>query len=293
VACPTASECWGVGQDYTTEQIVMGHEVGDAWTLIRGAGGAAQSEQLNAIGCAGPEDCWAVGDIEPIGGAVFQPLIEHYSGSGWSVVPSPDPGSGGDLTAVTCPTATDCWAVGTTGGEEEASASWTSPLIEHYQGDGWTLASTPGIGSGGLTGVACSNSDGCWAVGHSGSGSGAQPLIEHGLGDSWSVVGSPSLSGPNGAVLLSVACRAPSACWAVGELPPTFNSGGPLNGPSSGPTDVLPPVIESNAGGGWTLVISPQIPGGSGSLAAVTCAASRCWAIGSTLTGGFVAQSTK
>jgi hypothetical protein len=294
VACPTPSECWGVGQDYTTEQIVIGHEMGDAWTLIRGAGDVTQPEQLNAIACVGPADCWAVGDVGPIDSSRFQPLIEHYSGTGWSVVPSPDPGSGGDLTAVSCPTATECWAVGTSGGEGDGGSgeSWTSPLIEHYEGDTWTVATTPGIGAGGLTGVACSNSNGCWAVGHSGWGSGAQPLVEHGVERSWSVVGSPSLSGPDGAVLSSVACTAPGACWAVGELPPTVQRGGSLGGPTSGPTEVLPPVIEGNAGGGWSVVVSPQIPGGSGSLTAVTCVASRCWAIGSTLTGGFVAEST-
>jgi hypothetical protein len=292
VACPTPSECWAVGQDYTTEQIVIGHELGGAWTLILEAGGVTQPEQLNAVTCVGPDDCWAVGHVGPIGGSAFQPLIEHYAGAAWSVVPSPDPSSGGDLTAVSCPTATECWAVGTTGGEEEASASWTSPLIEYYEGDRWTLASTPGIGPGGLTGVACSDPDSCWAVGHSGWGSGAQPLVEHGVGGSWSVVGSPSLSGPDGAVLLSVACMAPSACWIVGELPPIVRAGGPIGGPTSGQTDVLPPVIEGNAEGDWTLVTSPQLPGGSGSLAAVTCVVSRCWAVGATLTGGFVAEST-
>ena len=292
VACPTTSECWGVGQDYTTEQIVFGHEVGDAWTLIREAGDVTQPEQLNAIACVDPDDCWAVGHVGPIDGSRFQPLIEHYSGTGWSVVPSADPGSGGDLTAISCPTPTECSAVGTTGGEAGNGNSWTSPLIEHYEGDGWTLVSTPGIGPGGLAGVACADSDSCWAVGHSGWGSGARPIVEHGVGDSWSVVGSPSLSGPDGAVLLSVACTASNTCWGVGELPPTFNLGGPSTGPTPGPTEVLPPVIEGNARGGWSVAVSPQIPGGSGSLTAVTCVASRCWAIGSTLTGGFVAEST-
>ena len=123
VACPTPSECWAVGQDYTTEQIVIGHELGGAWTLILEAGGVTQPEQLDAVTCVGPDYGRAVGHVGPIGGSAFQPLIEHYAGAAWSVVPSPDPSSGGDLTAVSCPTATECWAVGTTGGEEEASAS--------------------------------------------------------------------------------------------------------------------------------------------------------------------------
>ena len=43
-------------------------------------------------------------------------LVEHWNGSTWSTVASPTPGgvAGALLTAVSCPSASACWAVGLT-----------------------------------------------------------------------------------------------------------------------------------------------------------------------------------
>ncbi len=53
-----------------------------------------------------------------------QGIVEHYDGSAWSIVPSvtePAP-NGGYLEAVTCVSATDCWATGSTTGSSGGAA---------------------------------------------------------------------------------------------------------------------------------------------------------------------------
>jgi hypothetical protein len=162
VACPTADECWAVGQDETTEQLLLAHEVDGGWTLTVGAGSNIEPRELNAVTCVAPNDCWAVGDVGPIDGTTFQPLIEQYSGTGWSVIGSPTLGTGGDLTAVTCVGPSQCWAVGTIGGEEETDYPWIKPLIEAYSGGRWTVSTSPARGgSGGLSGVTCPAAEDC------------------------------------------------------------------------------------------------------------------------------------
>ena len=47
-------------------------------------------------------------------GSANQSAIEHYNGSTWSVVASPNAGTTDELTGVACAGAGDCWAVGLT-----------------------------------------------------------------------------------------------------------------------------------------------------------------------------------
>ena len=57
-------------------------------------------------------DIWTVGDIFPASGIV-QPLMEHWNGSQWSVVQTPNIGSGGHFFQyVAADSANDLWAVG-------------------------------------------------------------------------------------------------------------------------------------------------------------------------------------
>jgi uncharacterized membrane protein len=87
---------------------------------------------LIRVTCASAGDCWAVGFSSVNGNG--QPLIEHYAGSSWAIVSSPNPSPGG-LNGVTCASAGDCWAVG--------FSSPGQPLIEHYAGSSWAIVSSP------------------------------------------------------------------------------------------------------------------------------------------------------
>jgi hypothetical protein len=88
---------------------------------------------LNGVTCTGAGDCWAVG-FSAYSTAAKQPLFEHYTGSSWTIVSTPNRGAG-NLNGVTCVSAGDCWAVGFSGIFD------VQPLIEHYAGSSWAIIS--------------------------------------------------------------------------------------------------------------------------------------------------------
>jgi hypothetical protein len=48
---------------------------------------------LNGVTCVSAGDCWAVGSSSSVNGP-GEPLIEHYAGSRWAIVNSPNPSPG-------------------------------------------------------------------------------------------------------------------------------------------------------------------------------------------------------
>jgi hypothetical protein len=115
-----------------------------------------------------------VGDYPVEGGFVTeQPVIEEYTGGSWSVVTSPHISSpnGALLAGVACVSSNDCWAVVTTQGDlwdlvGTPPPSTIPPLIEHYSGNGWTVANGPQIAGGGwLSATTCLPAGSCVVVG--------------------------------------------------------------------------------------------------------------------------------
>jgi hypothetical protein len=67
---------------------------------------------------------------------MIRPLIEHWNGTSWSVVPSPKLPKNSDLSAVTAPASNNVWALGVAGGSSDA-------LVEHWDGTSWSIVPTP------------------------------------------------------------------------------------------------------------------------------------------------------
>jgi len=64
---------------------------GDAWTIVPSPHpSVARSSLLRDVACAGTTRCIAVGSYE-VEGYVSKTLIEENTGSGWAVVPNPNP----------------------------------------------------------------------------------------------------------------------------------------------------------------------------------------------------------
>jgi hypothetical protein len=103
------------------------------------------------------------------------------------------------------------------------------------------------------------------------------PLIELYAGGQWTAAASPILGGPGG--LSGVSCASADECWAVGH---------------SGfePTDQ--PLIEEELAGSWSVVSSPHIDASNGAaLLSIACPQpASCWAVGGTLPGVLIAEST-
>src|SRR5262249_7387823 len=146
---------------------------------------------------------------------IFQTLTEHWNGTAWSVVPSPNVGAGHNyLNAVAAVAANDVWAVGNT----LTDSSNDSTLIEHWDGSSWTVVPCPNPGAtfnslGSTTALAANN---IWAAGSSSDdGNNSQTLIVHWDGAAWSAVSSPNV-GAGRNYLSDMAAVNANDIWAVG-----------------------------------------------------------------------------
>jgi hypothetical protein len=152
-----SNDVWAVGNP----GLIL-HFDGTSWsrTVLPPAryGGPA----LFAVAALSPSNVWAVGMVRPSAAFEWRPLVEHWDGTSWSVVSSPEPNPkiGYNLKAIAAISATDIWAAGTTG-------------IENWNGTSWSLVSAVPSGVSFPDGVAAL-SDGTVVVV---SGSGA--IIEN------------------------------------------------------------------------------------------------------------------
>jgi hypothetical protein len=259
----------------------VGVAASSSWTIVSSPNAAGVANYLNAAACATASDCWAVGDVST--STNYQTLTEHYDGTAWSVVGSPN-GTSTDtnqLFGVACGSTTNCWAVGAWTGLNGI----TSTLIEHYDGSAWSVVSSPDVstvGGNGLQAVTCLSDTDCWATGHQ-----APPqatLIEHYNGTAWSVVMSPPPTNGQGLNLDGVTCASASDCWAVGALG-TFC---PITNPNN---PCIQTLIEHYDGTQWSLVSSPKTTNPAAAnnyLYGVSCASSAyCVAAGYTAGVGY------
>jgi hypothetical protein len=101
------NDVWAVGAriidngqflDWST---LIEHWDGSKWTAFYLPG-----EFMSGVAAVAPDDVWAVGTD----GA--QPLILHYDGETWTVVPAPSPGLASRLSSVLALGANDLWAAG-------------------------------------------------------------------------------------------------------------------------------------------------------------------------------------
>ncbi len=270
VTCISAGDCWAVGYYVDASGMQHGlveHETGSQWTIVSSPSSAARPDILYGVTCAAADHCWAVGyhPFRPDQG-IYRTLVEEYTGNGWTIVGSPNPGTAFNvLQNVACAGASDCWAVG-----YRSSGGVSQNLIERNTGSGWvtvTSANTSPTQNNQLNSVTCSSASHCWAVGYyDKSGGGAfRTLTEESTGSGWVIVSSPDFGTDVSNVLQGVTCASATTCWAVGW----YFSG------------VYQALIEENTGGGWAIVTSPTVGALGNLLNGVSCAgASGCWSAG-------------
>src|SRR5690349_24760771 len=80
------------------------------WSLVSSPNPSTTSNYIRAVAAVSTDDLWAVGFYNNASSA--QTLIEHWDGSAWSVVRSPNVGSDNYLEEVDALAANDVWAVG-------------------------------------------------------------------------------------------------------------------------------------------------------------------------------------
>lgn len=222
VAATSASDAWAVGTYFngTAHQTLIELPSNGTWEQVSSPdpGGAAHDNFLSAVAVTSARNAWAVGKYVNSHDAI-QTLIEHWNGTTWRRVPSPDPGGSAmtnELNAVAAVSASSAWAVGSYFGSGGSKA-----LIERWNGTTWKSARTPSLANASLVAVSALSARDAWAVGDD-TASGNHTLTERWSGSAWRQVPTPN-PGTTFDTFLGVATVAPAAVWAVG----TYNSSGP------------------------------------------------------------------
>lgn len=271
VSCTSSSFCMAVGQYdvYASDGSRLGEKTlteewnGGAWTVVASptppqidASGADVA--LSGISCSSTFSCVAVGTYQTDGNSPFQPLIEAFSGGGWTIDQAPSAGAISFLTTVTCVSASTCFAGG---GEESSTGGPDHAILLDDEGGAWSIASTvdkvPANGSE-INGISCSSSTRCVAAGRY-TVDGANFLLdENWNGSGWSTVTTP----PTLSEGLGVACASQTLCTTVGVK-----------------------EIAVWNGHAWTRTTIPAEPA-TPTLASVSCAGTMCMAVGASTTPG-------
>ena len=185
MACTSASNCWSVGYETANTpvgpfQTLIEQWNGSAWSIANSPNSLpAQNNYLFASTCASTSNCRAAGYYNVPGAGVAQTLVEHWDGTAWTIESSPNVSStqNNAFFGLTCPTASDCWAVG-----YNSASGAIQTLIERWDGSNWGIVPSPDTSAAQtnvLNYVACSSNYDCWAVGYYNNGTTDQTLIEH------------------------------------------------------------------------------------------------------------------
>lgn len=219
VTVVSASDIWAVGGSFNantdTIQTLTEHWNGSKWSIVSSPNGSNSFNSLNGVIAVSSNDVWAVGDSLDRQTQVDQTLTEHWDGTQWSVVSSPNSGTYDNLFGMTAASANDIWAVGLAASNEVALQK---TLIEHWDGTQWSIVNSPSRKQHNniLSGVAAVSANDIWAVGVSSTPSGVlQTLTEHWNGTKWSIVPSPNVQ--NNDYLNGVAALSAHNIWTVGS----------------------------------------------------------------------------
>ena len=148
VSCATSTRCTAVGayattsDDTTTKELVEEWN-GSTWSIVPSpdlpdtstvatvvvADGAFGG--LTGVACSSAMNCAAVGNSA---------RVDRWNGTTWSIAPLTAHTSQSALADVSCPTATDCFAVGS---YTTASTFVSKTLIEHWDGSRWSVVASP------------------------------------------------------------------------------------------------------------------------------------------------------
>lgn len=241
-----------------------------AWHNVASPSMNSDGNELLSVSALNAQDAWAVGESSDNFSGDYEPLVEHWNGSTWSIATVPEP-LNTSLSSVHEFAANDVWAIGTL--QNQSTFAYQTYAI-HWDGSTWSEVTTPNVGSQNnfFAGLGPSSSNNLWAVGsyYNTTVGFMQTLTEHWNGSSWSAVSSPDVSGVNDE-LIGAGVVGPRNVWAVGDF------GDPIN-------IIAQTLIEHWNGSSWSIVTSPTH--GTYSLLRSFAAVARLddWAFGETIT---------
>lgn len=282
--CTSRSDCWAVGFYLKTGPAKLGqvlHLHRQRWSPVSVPQPASRRgrgyDYLLGVACSAARNCWTVGYYGDNANSSLDETL-HWNGRRWRKIRTPQPAGirrddQNQLNAVTCTSASNCWAVGDTAKKKTARLNETL----HWNGRKWAKVAAPnpsGTASGEenvLYGVSCSSRKHCLAVGDGRKRAGAyvnEALLWNGT--KWAMLRTPQPGGTSAhgfSYLQGIDCISASDCWA---------DGGYLA------RQYLNEALRWN-GKKWTQVPIPGSGSGWGDseLISIACVKrSDCWAVG-------------
>ncbi len=132
VTAVSANDVWAVGYCVLggpSYQTLMEHWNGTSWSVVPSPSPGTRYNYLNGVAAVSSNDVWAVGYYVNGSFPDYETLVEHWNGTSWSVIPSPDPGTGYNyLNGIAAVSANDVWAVG----YYNNSSNTAQTLVELY-----------------------------------------------------------------------------------------------------------------------------------------------------------------
>jgi len=235
------NDVWAVGfTNGGSYQTLVEHWDGSNWSIVPSPSQGVTS-QLSSVGGIASDDLWAVGGFaEELGFHPTLTLTEHWDGTQWSIVPSPNvEGFFDHLNAVDGVATDDVWAVG--------DFTLRDPLFLHWDGGAWSLVE-PSPDAGRQFAVVALASDDVWSAGE-GAQANNTGLFNHWDGSSWSTIPNPPLT-PGTATIRGLSALAPNDIWAAGSLFYEFCD--------ETCYEFLAPKVLHWDGAGWEIVNAPQ-----------------------------------
>src|SRR6266568_2597255 len=122
--------------------------------------------RLAGVATVATDNAWAVGSYFDSSDSTTKTLIQHWDGSIWSTITSPNQSSAtnNSLHGITAISSSNIWAVGS---YQSSTDNQDHVLIEHYDGTSWSIVSGGGItneSSSVLSGITTISSSNIWAV---------------------------------------------------------------------------------------------------------------------------------
>jgi hypothetical protein len=247
-----------------------GAAAGSQFTVVPSPSPSSAGTWLEDVSALSATDAWAVGSMEDLT-VQFKTVIQHWNGTAWSTVTSPNPGTscglnaGNQLYGVGAVSSSDVWAVGSF-----FNCSLYKTLAVHWDGTRWSKVATPNPGRNNyneLFSVSGTSRTDVWAVGYFyANGEAPQPLALHWNGTSWAHVPAPSKNGIS--AFNDVVAIAPNDVWAVGYY----------YDPAEATYEAL---IEHWNGTAWSIVANPPIAQETNILYGVAASSpTNVWAVG-------------
>ena len=240
--------------------LLTGHAARAAdWETVASPNAGRQANSLSSVAAVADSDVWAVGWAFNAQLNAYRTVTEHWNGTRWSLVRSPNATNGYNLlNGVGVVAANDVWTVG-----QAANGSTYSTMIQHWTGTSWSLVSSPNVPgfSNVLQAISVVSANDIWAVGYSqDTNFNTFTLTLHWNGAAWSIVSSPTV---NDDILFGVDAVASNDVWAVGK---SFQEAKTL-------------TIHWN-GSNWSIVPSPNGIGDNILFGVAAIASNNVWAVG-------------